>query len=146
MTTDRVAGGALALFAAFLLWESRRLPLGSLGTPGPAFFPVVLALLLLAAGVVLAALGGAAPRASSMIWSEWRHTVAIFAACAFCALALERLGYRLTIFLVCAFLLGAVERKRPLPAAIFSAAMAGGTFFLFDTFLRVPLPRGPFGY
>jgi putative tricarboxylic transport membrane protein len=146
MTTDRVAGGALALSAVFLLWESRRLPLGSLGNPGPAFFPVVLALLLLAAGVVLAALGGAAPHASSMVWSEWRHTVAIFVACAFCALALERLGYRTTIFLVCAFLIGAVERKRPLPAAIFSAAIAGGTFLLFDTFLRVPLPRGPFGY
>ena len=28
----------------------------------------------------------------------------------------------------------------------FATAMAAGSFFLFDTVLRVPLPRGPFGF
>ena len=67
-------------------------------------------------------------------------------ACAFAALALERLGYRLTITTMLLFLLGVVERKRPVAAAIFAAALAGGTFLLFDGILRVPLPRGPLGF
>jgi putative tricarboxylic transport membrane protein len=146
MTVDRVAGAALALLAAFALWESRRLPLGTLGMPGPAYFPVVLALLLLVVGVAVAVLGGGAARAAGIDWSEWRHTVAIFAACAFCALALERLGYRVTIFLVCAFLLGVIERKPVLATAVFAAGMSIGTFLLFDTFLRVQLPRGSLGF
>ena len=35
LTTDRVAGGALALIALVVFWESRKLPLGSLRNPGP---------------------------------------------------------------------------------------------------------------
>jgi hypothetical protein len=145
MTVDRVSGAALALFAVIVLVESRRLPLGSLANPGPAYVPVLLAGFLLLAGIAVALLGAGAPGFDTLTWTEWRHTVAIFAACAFCALALERLGYRLTIGLALVFLLGAVERKRPLPTVLFAVAIAAGTFFLFDTLLRVPLPRGPLG-
>ena len=43
------------------------------------------------------------------------------------------------------FLLGIVERKGIVFTVVFSLALALGTFLLFDTLLRVPLPRGPFG-
>ena len=146
LSVDRVAGAALALFALIVLWESRRLPLGSLSNPGPAYMPVGLALLLLVGGAAIAALGSAAAPLSSLGFrTEWRHTVAIFAACAFCALGLERLGYRLTIFVALLFLLFVVERKGPVASLVFAAAFAAGTFLLFDTLLRVPLPRGPLG-
>ena len=145
LTVDRVAGAALAVFGLFVLWQSRVLPLGSLGNPGPAYMPVVLAALLVIGGVAVAALGADAPPVASLGFQEWRHTIAIFVACAFCALGLERLGYRLTILLALLFLLVVVERKRPLPALVFALVFAGGTFFLFDTLLRVPLPRGAFG-
>ena len=145
LTVDRVAGGCLAMFALFVLWQSRALPLGSLANPGPAYMPMVLATLLLIGGLAMAALGGHTPRLSTLGFGEWRHAVAIFAACAFAALALERLGYRLTIALVLLFLLGVVERKRPVIALVFAVIFAAGTYFLFDTVLRVILPRGPFG-
>jgi hypothetical protein len=48
--------------------------------------------------------------------------------------------------LTCAFLLGIVERKGVVPALVFAVAMAAGTFFVFDTVLRVPLPRGDLGF
>jgi len=94
LTTDRVAGGALVLLSLVVLWESRRLPLGSLRNPGPAYMPVVLAVVLLGFGALLVALAGKAPALSSVGWTEWRHAVAIFVVCAFAALALERLGFR----------------------------------------------------
>ena len=146
MTVDRIAGTALALLAVFVLWQSRALPLGSLANPGPAYMPTALATLLLLGGIAIAVLGGASPPAASVRFGEWRHAVAIAVACAFAALALERLGYRLTITTMLLFLLGVVERKRPVAAAIFAAALAGGTFLLFDGILRVPLPRGPLGF
>lgn len=146
VTVDRFAGAALAGFGLIVLWESRTLPLGSLGNPGPAYMPVGLATLLVLGGVAIAALGKATPPLRSLDFREWRHAVAIFVACAFCALALERMGYRLTILVALLFLLGAVERKRPLAALTFAVAFAAGTFFLFDTLLRVPLPRGPLGF
>lgn len=148
MSIDRVSGIGLAALALLVLEETwrHRLPLGSLANPGPAYFPGLLALLLFAAGVALAALGAGGPGIASLEWREWRHSVAIFAACAFCALALDRLGYRVTVFAALAFLVGAVERKSLLATAVFAAALALGTFWLFDTLLRVPLPRSPFGF
>jgi hypothetical protein len=98
------------------------------------------------AGVLVAARSRSTATLGGAGWSEWRHTVAILATCAFVALALERLGYRLTMALACAILLGAVERRRLLPTLLFAAGLAGGTYFVFDTILRVQLPRGPFGF
>jgi putative tricarboxylic transport membrane protein len=145
LTVDRVAGAALAVLGAIVLWQSRALPLGSLATPGPAYMPVALASLLVLGGLAIAVLGGAAPPLSGVEHGEWRHALAILVACAFAALALERLGYRLTIGAVLLFLLAVVERKRAAGALLFAAAFAAGTFILFDTLLRVPLPRGPWG-
>ncbi len=147
MTTDRVAGIGLALFAALVLEESWRskLPLGSVAMPGPAYVPAVLAVALLVSGGIVAVQGAGAPRLGAVGWQEWRHAVAIVAVCAFMALALERLGYRLTMALACLALLILVERKGVLRAVVFAGALAAGTYYLFDTLLRVQLPRGPFG-
>ena len=145
LTTDRVAGGALVLVGAIALWQSLQLPLGSLRQPGPAYMPALLAVLLMLFGVAVAALGGATGRFSAVAWTEWRHALAIFGACAFAAVALERLGYRLTTGLVLAFLLGVVDRKHPVVTIALAVGVAGGSFFLFNTLLRVPLPRGPLG-
>ena len=145
LTTDRVAGGALALIALVVFWESRKLPLGSFRNPGPAYMPMVLAAILLVFGALLVVTGGRASAFRGVSWAEWRHAVAIFAVCVFAALALERLGYRTTVTVALAFLLGGVERRGVVFTAAFSLALALGTFLLFDTLLRVPLPRGPYG-
>jgi putative tricarboxylic transport membrane protein len=148
MTTDRVAGIGLALLAVVILEESwrLRLPLGSFAMPGPAYVPAVLAAALLVSGLVIAVQGARAPRLAEVGWVEWRQAMAIAGTCAFLALALERLGYRLTVAVACLFLLTVVERKSVAAALVFSAAMALGTYYLFDTVLRVQLPRGPFGF
>ena len=145
MTVDRVAGMALVLIGFITLWESRVFPLGSLHRPGPAYMPVVVASLLIIFGVSVFAMGGRARRLAELGWSEWRHAVAIFGACAFAAWGLERLGYRLTMAVVAAFLLLVVERKGWALGLALTVVMAWGSFFVFDTLLRVPLPRGPFG-
>jgi hypothetical protein len=145
MTTDRVAGGALVLIGFCAVWESRQFPLGSLHRPGPAYMPTLLALLLILFGVAVALMGSRSPRFSEVGWHEWRHAVGIFAACAFAAWGLNRLGYRLTVACVLVFLLLVLERKGVILTAIVTVVIAWGSFFLFDTLLRVPLPRGPFG-
>ncbi|MBI2205008.1 MAG: tripartite tricarboxylate transporter TctB family protein [Candidatus Rokubacteria bacterium] len=148
LTTDRVAGAVLVALGLFMTWESlwsaRRLPLGSVRTPGPAYMPTLLAALLIVFGVVVLMLGARSGRISAVGWTEWRHTAGILVACAACAVLLERLGFRLTIALLLFTLLGVLERKHVVFALGFALALAFGTFYLFDTLLRVPLPRGPF--
>ena len=58
---------------------------------------------------------------------------------------LERLGYRFTMLVALLFLVWLVERRGFALAAVFALGMAFGSFYLFDTLLRVPLPRGPWG-
>jgi putative tricarboxylic transport membrane protein len=142
---DRVAGVALVVLSIAVLVASRALPLGTLRTPGPAYMPVLLALLLLFLGLLLVAIRGDSAPFSTLRWDEWRHAVAIVIAVVCFAYGLERLGYRLTVGGVLVFLLGVMERKSVLFTLLFAAGVAGASFFLFSTLLRVPLPRGPFG-
>jgi len=136
---------ALALFALGVIWESRKLPLGTFRHPGPAYMPVLLALLLLVFGILIAATGSRSERLRSVTWTEWPHAVAILAICVFSALALERLGYRLTVLLSLFFLVKVIEKKGWLSTTAFAVALAFGSFYLFYTLLRVPLPIGPWG-
>ena len=142
---DRVAGIALVLISIAVLVASRGLPLGTLRTPGPAYMPVLLALLLLFFGLLLVAIRGSSSPFRTLRWDEWRHAVAIVIVVVFFAYALERLGYRLTVTAALVFLLGAMERKSALFTLLFSVSVAATSFFVFSTLLRVPLPRGPFG-
>ena len=145
LTTDRFGGSALCLLAVFVMWESRRLPLGTWHNPGPGYFPVLLAAILLVLAGLLCALGTHATPLARVGWSETSQALVILAVGAFICLALERLGYRLTMLTALLFLVWLVERRSFLTAATFALALAFGSFYLFDTLLRVPLPRAPFG-
>jgi hypothetical protein len=146
MTTDRVSAGVLSLFALFVMWESRQLPLGTFRQPGPAYVPVLLASLLLLFAVLILLTAGRAPKLSSIRWTEWRHALAIFIGCVFSVLAIERLGYRLAMLLMLGCLVKFVEKRGWTLSLIFSFSLSFGSYFLFYTLLRVPLPQGPFGF
>ena len=146
MTTDRLSAGVLALFALFVMWESRQLPLGTFRHPGPAYVPVLLASLLLLLAILIWFTANRAPKLSSLQWTEWRHAVAILACSVFSVFAIERLGYRLTMLLMLAFLVKLVEKRGWILSLIFSFSLSWGSYFLFYTLLRVPLPQGPLGF
>ena len=157
---DRQAGrqrlGALALAAtgAFFIWRSlAALPLGTIDNPGPAAMPLALAVLLVV--FALWSLGGAssglldpaaddndAPDADG---GGVRHAVLVIAALLAAAVALDRLGYRLTILCLLLFFLGLVERKPIVTALAVSIALSFGSHALFVHVLKIPLPSGPMG-
>lgn len=146
LTADRVAGFALVALALGVAWESARLPIGNFANPGPGFLPLVLAIALAGFGVLLALLDREARHWRELAWPEAWRAAAILGACAFAALALEPLGFRLTTFLIVAFLLGVMERRHWLAVAGAAVVLSLGTHYLFATLLRVPLPRGPWGF
>ena len=146
LTVDRGAGAFFAAFSLLVLWESRKIPFGTMAEPGPGALPVLLAVALLGCSVTVFVAGRAGERLADIRWTEWRHAVAILGMCCFMALALERLGYRLTMFLALLTLVSLVEKKGWIAGGIFAGGFSLGTYFLFNTLLRVPLPKGPFGY
>lgn len=146
MTIDRVSGSALVLLGLFIMWERRVLPLGTHGQPGPGYLPLLLAVLLVILGGLLALRGGGSAPLRTVVWSEAPHALAILACTVFATALLERLGYRVTMVIVLGFLFGVMERLRLWQVAALTLGLSLGTFWLFDSFLRVPLPRGGWGF
>ena len=146
LTTDRLGGSALCLLAVFVMWESRRLPLGTWHNPGPGYFPVLLAVILFVLGGLVCAMGTHAAPVATVGWSEARQALVI--------LAVGRLhlprprATRLSsspCWPPCSSWSGSWSGEASSVAVTFALALAAGSFYLFDTLLRVPLPRGPFG-
>lgn len=144
-TRDRCAGLALVAVAAIIAWETRVLPIGSLARPGPGYLPLALAVVMAGLGLAIAWRGGG-PRFADLAWPEAGHVVKLLGGCAGAALLLEPLGYRLTMFLLVLFFLGAIERRRPFAVVTTALGLSLGSFWLFADLLRVALPRGPWGF
>jgi hypothetical protein len=94
---------------------------------------------------VVAARGGGSPPLSMARWGDAPHAAAILAAAALAAIALERIGYRLTILLLLLAYLGILERRRLWVTVAVAVGVSLGTFHLFSDLLKVQLPRGPWG-
>jgi hypothetical protein len=145
LRSDQVSGLLLLALALFTAWQNRAYPVGSLADPGPGFLPLALATFLGVTGVLVAAAGGGSLRFAQMKWPELTRALVILAACSFAAVALERLGYRLTMMALLVFFLGVVERKNPLVVAAVALGFPLISYLVFATWLRVPLPLGPGG-
>lgn len=146
MAIDRLSGTVLVLLGLFVVWERRVLPLGTHNQPGPGYFPLLLAILLIIFGGILIARGGLTRAFRSLSWSEAPHAIAILACSVLATLFMERVGYRITMIIILGFLLGAMERIRLWQALTLTLGLALGSFWLFDSLLRVPLPRGGWGF
>jgi hypothetical protein len=146
MTIDRISGAFLFFLGLFVAWEDRVLPLGTHGHPGPGYFPLLLSAILGMLGLLLFLRGRSSPSIRSIRWEEAKHALAIL-ACGFLAtFGIERLGYRITMILILGFLFGVMERLKLWQAFALTIGLSFGSFWVFDSLLRVILPRGGFGF
>ncbi len=143
--SDAVAGIVIVLIALAVAWENRAYPIGSLAEPGPGYMPLLIAGALGVFGLLIALRAGASPLFNTIDWSEGRRGIVMLVACGVALFALERIGYRLTMIALLVFMLGVVERKRPLPTVLVAFGFAFFSYLLFATLLKVQLPRGPWG-
>jgi len=140
--TDHVAGGAFIVLGAVVLAISGELPFGTLSAPGAGMMPklVTALMMVLAAFIVLGA--PASPPLAAGDWSDWRHAVLVVLVTAVAVVLYRRLGFLITMtFLVLALLL-VVERRRLLPAALYSVGLTLFAYWLFGKALKAPLERG----
>lgn len=139
---DRIGGTAFLVVAILTIWKSWEFPMGTLQKPGAAFMPMILAVFLGGISLLLILLGGKSPPLQRWDLLEIKKIAAILGTCAFAALALERLGYRVTIALTLACLLGLVERNRVFLVLAVAVCFSLLSFWVF-TRLGIILPRGP---
>jgi putative tricarboxylic transport membrane protein len=147
----QITGILVLLLAAFVAVNSLALryytPLG----PGPGFFGFWLALILtgLAVIVILQATFGRSEPMPEDFFSDrtgYLRIGAVVLALVATIYLFEPVGFRLTMFGVCAFLLSALGRQRLVLTLVVSLACSVGVYYVFDQWLRVPLPRGLLGF
>ena len=142
--TTKSPGLVLLTLALFVAWENRAYPLAH-SSPGPGLSAARSRDLSGATGLIIAVAGGGSARFADTHWLEFKRAVVILVACGFAAIALERLGYRLTMAALLVFFLGVVERKKPFVVAAVAIGFSLISYLVFATWLRVPLPLGPGG-
>jgi len=146
MTIDRVSGAFLFLLGLLVAWEDRVLPLGTHGRPGPGYFPLLLSTLLGILGLLLFFRGRSSRHLRSIHWEEAGHAATILACSFLATFGMERLGYRITMILILGFLFSVVERMKLWQVFVLTIGLSLGSFWVFDSLLRVILPRGGFGF
>jgi hypothetical protein len=146
LRNDQFSGLMLLALAVFTGWQNRAYPLGSLQEPGPGYTPLLISVFLGLVGFLIALRGRASAPMRETPWPEAKRAVVILLACGIATYALEPVGYRVTIAALLVFFLGVVERKQPWIVATVALGFSLLSYYFIGTLLRVPLPRGPFGW
>jgi|SRR5215470_17697854 len=144
--------GALALTGIVFAWQAAQLDLGQLGLPGPGFFPLALALLLVIFSAAIALEGWLSSAKETATETakdealEFGHPQVLitFAALLAVPILFEPLGALIALGLLTAVLLVFIARVSPLLAIVWSAVGMAASWYLFEELLGVRLPTGPF--
>ncbi|HVE48423.1 MAG TPA: tripartite tricarboxylate transporter TctB family protein [Casimicrobiaceae bacterium] len=142
---DTVAGVLCGLFA--LLWITTALGLPYMGdyAPGSGFLPLWLGVCLLLLSTIHVVASVRAPSATAAT-GHWRKVVAVALGLVVCVAVIEPVGFVVAVGLYLLFLLRGVERESWRTSVGLSIAVVAVLFALFRLWLKVPLPKGPWGF
>jgi hypothetical protein len=141
MTFDRALGAGALCLAVPVALVSSKYGIGSVGAPGPGFWPfcIALAMLVLAAAAIVRPAPAPAADASASRWGKFTIGLASMLLYVF---ALERLGYLPCTVLLLLVQLRWVEGRSWRLSSATAAIAAAVSLVVFRTLLKVPLPLG----
>ncbi len=156
--SERLSGFCVLLLGIVILWQGRHLSVGNLHAPGPGFFPMLLALLLIILSFFLIV-----PRAGRTkkqtkagrddegqpgLFSAQRlgRVSMVFVALLLYFIFLEYLGFVIVSFFLMAFCFVWVAHKRLYVALSWAFVAIGLAYLLFDVLLKSNLPSGVLGF
>lgn len=135
-------------FAAVICFDLRNLSFGTPGAPGPAFFPLLLGIVLFFLALLFilktALRGGALSDSARTLWTglQWKLVPYTLAALLVYALFLDRLGYLIcTWFLMVYFFWGKGAKSKGI-AIIGALFVSIISYMIFRGMLKVRLPLG----
>ena len=144
LRADHVAGAAFVLFGLLVIALSGDLPTGQLSMPGSGFLPKIVATLTIVFGLALIVRASESGPFSEVLWSDGKHAAMVTVITAAAIYLYTWLGFIITMVAMMVALLVVIERRNPLRAGAYSAAIVLFTYVCFAWLLKTPLPE--FGY
>jgi len=146
LRADHIAGAFFIAFGFLVIALSGDLPFGTLSFPGAGFMPDILAVLTIFFGGVLLMRAGESKPFATLHWGDAKHAALVVAITAAAIAVFDWLGFLTTDVLLIFALLLIIERRRLLPATLYSVGVVVFTYVLFVYALNTPLETGPFGF
>jgi hypothetical protein len=146
LRVDHIAGAAFIAFGILIIALSGDLPIGNLSMPGSGFMPKILAVLTILFGLLLIARANESQPFAELEWSDAKHAALVVIVTAVAIALFEQLGFLTTTTLMIFALLVVIERRKLLPAAVYSVGVTLLTYLTFEYVLKTPLVSGPFGF
>jgi len=153
-TRELISSGIWTALGFVVILGARQYSLGTLGNPGPGFFPLVL-------GCLLASLSGIVflknlkqklteqdPKETRSFFPEpssAKRVIIAYVNLCFFRLALQFLGFLLSVFFFSFFSVLAIEPLQWRKSLIFSILSALGNHLLFSVWLQIEFPSGILG-
>jgi len=144
---DIVAGAIGAAIGAYVLVEGAKMPPDHIMKIGPAFFPSMLSILLIAFSILLGVSGalskeeGGFEKIDFRGFGIWRAVISLGISGAY-ALVLKSLGFIPASILFIAGLMVLLGSRKPLVIALVSLGSTAGVYLVFSTLLAISLPVG----
>ncbi len=144
---DKVSGLVVFLLGVAIMWQGRHLSIGNLHAPGPGFFPMLTAAVLVVLSVPIFVTSQAREAGERLFTiAALRRVVTVFVALLGYYLLLEYLGFPVVSFLLMAFFFIFVARYRIHVAIFWAFVSTGLAYLLFEILLKSNLPKGIAGF
>ena len=143
-TADRIVPFLLLGLGIFVLWQASKITFFSDELLGPAFFPQFLAGFIIFLGLLLflrTFLVSEFPRVEIEIQGIVKIAVIILLSIIY-LLTIETVGFLMTTPILLFALMMILTRGNLISKVIFSVMFPIAAWFVFKTFLKIPLPRG----
>jgi hypothetical protein len=141
---DHIAGGAFVVAGLLVFAMSGDLPFGTLASPGAGMMPKLVLTLLIGFGLVLTIRARESPPLADIAWGDFSHAATVFSVSVIATALYTIIGFVLSITFLLFVLLYLVERRKLWYSAAVSIGVTVGSYYLFNTLLKSPLPPVPF--
>ena len=144
---DRISGIVVFLIGTTILWQGRHLSVGSLRVPGPGFFPLLLAAVMMILSLFLIIPGEKKEGIREPYSIRFIGRVSIvFVALLVYFFFLESLGFIVVSFLLMTFLFVVMASQKWHIALLQAFIFVGLAYLLFEILLKSQLPKNVFGF
>jgi len=142
---DRLYGFIIFFLGMIIFWQGRYLDVGNLQEPGPGFFPILVAILMMILSLFLI-ISRRKSEGKFFFAKPSIHVLIVFVVLLAYSFTLEYLGFIIVSFLLMTYLFKAFGgSKKWRGAVLWALASVVLAYLLFNVLLEGNLPRGILG-